>query len=63
MIYGAEVWGYIGLSALQTAEIRFCRTLLGAANSTLAFVVYQELGLYYISDLIGVRPLLLWLEV
>ena len=62
-MYGAEVWGHIKSSAIQTAENVFCRKLLGVSQSTPAFMIHQELGLQFISDVIAIKPLLLWVKV
>lgn len=61
--YGSEIWGYREVKDIQIVENKFLRNLLSLPQSTPSYIVHQEAGVGFVSDLIGVAPLLKWIAI
>ncbi|KAJ1219051.1 hypothetical protein NDU88_006622 [Pleurodeles waltl] len=62
-LYGPELWGFPNVRALQVANKKILRTLLGLGLGTPLKALYAELNLTLISELAAIRPMLYWTRV
>lgn len=63
LLYGCEVWGFEKFDSIECVYLKFLKYILCLKSSILNYMVYGEIGCFFLFVIVFIRMVLYWCKL